>query len=382
MKLITLDAFLGLFSNPTIEKQTFPTFLKKAHVKLGSHMIPLQEYVKKKSIPLSDVKVFFENLHNKDGYLARFYHLSMEVLPERIHFGSIETPMKNRQFNNNAQSVYKNVIRNLHFKDILQKTESGLENVPTFLNVLFDLFLRNIIDYKLLTPSALFYTKAGRLGSVFSSFYFRASIMSPFLVWSLNKQVLKGTRIFTPTLGWSSYCYGFLECQEVVEYVGTDVIPAVCEKTRVLAKAFSPTVELDIYCSPSEDLLENQGFMKKYKGHFDVVFFSPPYYRLEMYSGKTQSTERYKTYEDWLANYWEKTVRLCHHVLQKGGRMCYILSDYGPQDSLEHYNLVEDMNAIAKRSFRLKNKQTMLNKNVNSTKHRETGEQIMIFLKP
>jgi len=121
--------------------------------------------------------------------------------------------------------------------------------------------------------------------------------------------------------------------------------------------------------------------MKKYKGHFDVVFFSPPYYRLELYSGKTQSTERYKTYEDWLANYWEKTVRLCHHVLQKGGRMCYILSDYGQQDSLEHYNLVEDMNAIAKQSFRLKSKQTMLNKNVNSTKHRETGEQIMIFLK-
>ena len=77
--------------------------------------------------------------------------------------------------------------------------------------------------------------KNGRLGSVFSSYYFRASIMNPYLVYSLNHKLLNGTKIFTPTLGWSSYCYGFLECPMVKEYVGTDVIKSVCDKTNKFA---------------------------------------------------------------------------------------------------------------------------------------------------
>ena len=133
---------------------------------------------------------------------------------------------------------YKNVIRNMHYEDILQNTSSGFVNIPSYMQVIVDLYENDIIDYKLLTPSALAYIKKGRLGSVFSSFYFRASIMSPYLVYSLNKSLLKGTKIFTPTLGWSSYCFGFLECDEVTDYVGTDVIPNVCKKTTEFAKKY------------------------------------------------------------------------------------------------------------------------------------------------
>jgi hypothetical protein len=85
--------------------------------------------------------------------------------------------------------------------------------------------------------------------------------------------------------------------------------------------------------------------MRKYKQYFDVVFFSPPYYRLEIYPGKNQSTERYKTYEEWLQGYWENTVKLCWHILQPGGRLCYIISNYkeGGNQSLD---LIRDMNGI------------------------------------
>jgi hypothetical protein len=135
--------------------------------------------------------------------------------------------MPKTHLDNNTKVNYKNVIRHLHFRNILQKTKSGLQGLPSFLDVLFDLYIRNVIDYKILTPSALHYLEAGRIGSVFSSFYFRASIMNPYLVFSLNQRVLKGTRIFTPTLGWSSYAYGFAECPQVEEYVGVDVITDV-----------------------------------------------------------------------------------------------------------------------------------------------------------
>jgi hypothetical protein len=247
--------------------------------------------------------------------------------------------------------------------------------------MLFDLYKKNIIDYKLLTPSAIFYMKEGRLGSVFSSYYFRASIMNPYLVYSLNKSVLKGTRIFTPTLGWCSYVYGFLECSEVIEYVGTDVIPEVCDKTRDFIKTHSPLISNEIFCKPSEKLLNSKAFQTKYKNHFDVVFFSPPYYRLELYNGGEQSTIQYKTYEEWLKKYWRKTMELCYFVLQPGGKMCYILSGYGSENTKEQYDLIRDMNGIAEEYFMLKMMKPMYNKDVHVTKHKETAEKIMVFIK-
>ena len=280
-------------------------------------------------------------------------------------------------FDNNKGVIYKNLIRNLHFWDILQNTKSGFENTPTYMNIIMDLYKNNKIDYKILTPSALHYIKNGRIGSVFSSFYFRASILNPYLIYSLNINVLKGTKIFTPTLGWSSYAKGFIESPDVIEYVGTDVIPDVCKKTKQLLE--NSEIKSDIYCKPSEDLYESKTFLKKYRQHFDVVFFSPPYYRLELYQSDNQSTTRYKDYQDWLTKYWERTIKLCYHVLENGGKMCYILSDYGSKNTSQKFDLVNDMNDIAKKYFQLTSIQTMQNKNVHSTKHRETGEQIIIF---
>lgn len=267
----------------------------------------------------------------------------------------------------------------MHFKDILQKTKSGF-GLPTYLDVLLELYTKEIIDYKILTPSALKYIRDGRIGSVFSSFYFRASIMNPYLVYSLNTSVLQGTKIFTPTLGWSSYAYGFLECPKVDEYVGVDVIPDVCKKTDGFIKKYYSKTKHKIICSPSEDLLENKSFLKKYREHFDVVFFSPPYYELELYPGKNQSTTVYNTYDEWLYGYWFKTIQLCYYLLEPNGTMCYILSSGGGKSQR---NILSDMNEITTNLFIKTKMLQMFNKNVHVTSgsHRDTNEKIMIFKK-
>ena len=267
--------------------------------------------------------------------------------------------------------------------EILKTTKSGFANHPSYFDVLENLYNHWKIDYKLLTPSALYYISAGRIGSVFSSFYFRASIMNPYLVYSMNKSIFRGTRIFTPTLGWGSYYYGFAESGTIKEYVGVDIIPAVCSGVKKFAELYYPQIKTTFYCNPSETLLKNPAFMRKYKGHFDTVFFSPPYFDLEKYPGELQSTMQYPTYGDWLNNYWAATIGVCSHVLKRGGILCYILSDYGSKNN--KFNLVEDMNNIVLQShhfgFSLKEIQPMHNKNVNSTKHRDTDEKIMIFIK-
>jgi len=367
---ITKTRFIDLFRENTI---SFSEFMNEAKVKTNSSVIVLKDYMKKNNITQSDVKLLYLHIKDKSGYLSRFYDTSLKIPDD---FVISESPMKST-FNNNEKIKYKNVIRNLHYLDILKNTKSGLYNTPSYLQVLLDLYNSYIIDYKLLTPSAIHYLKYNRFGGVFSSFYFRASIMNPYLVYSLNESLLQGTKIFTPTLGWSSYAYGFLESSMVEEYVGTDVIPDVCLKTRELAKGYNKSTK--IYCKPSELLLSNASFKKKYSNYFDVVFFSPPYYELELYDSENQSTNKYKTYEEWLAKYWDKTIRLCYNSLTKGGRLCYILSGYGKD---LQYDLVSDMNTITKQYFKEVKIIDMHNKNANMTKHRVSNEKIMLFIKP
>lgn len=378
MKFLELKEFIDLFAKPKPKVSTLTEFKKIAKVRIGANLKPLLTYMKEKEIPNEDIALLFENIKTRDEYLMRFYKKSLE-LPENLDLSQVK-PMKNKEMDNDQALIYKNVIRNLHYEDILLDTKSGIDNNWSFLEVLANLYLHHIIDYKILTPSARHYIREGRLGSVFSSYYFRASIMNPHLVYSLNHSVLKGTKIFTPTLGWSSYCYGFLSCPCVTEYVGTDVIPDVCRKTVALAKYIDPKKKTTIYCKPSEKLFASESFMNKYKGHFDVVFFSPPYYKLEIYEGGKQSTDQYKTYEEWLDKYWDKTIQLCHHVLEKGGKLCYILSGYGSENT-ENYDLLGDMNKITKKYFAPKGSQPMHNKDVHVTKHKETAEQIMVFIK-
>ena len=370
MKYISQSSFISLFKTGD-EPVSFREFIRVAQVKSGAKIVPLSQYMKSRNIEREDIRMVYDHIVHRNDYLTRFYATSMTVGETHI----IEPPMTKTHLDNNQCVHYKNVIRNLHYKNILQNTKSGLVGLPSFLNVLKDLYLHFIIDYKILTPSALHYIREGRIGSVFSSFYFRASIMNPYLVYSLNHVVLKGQRIFTPTLGWTSYAYGFSECPYVREYVGVDVIPEVCKKTAEFMREY-PRIRTEIFCAPSEGLLANPAF--KYENYFDTVFFSPPYYELELYPGKNQSTTVYKTYEEWLEGYWHGTVRLCHRVLKRGGKMCYILSSGGGNHEAD---ILKDMNDITKQWFKWNATMPMWNKNVHSTKHRETAEKIMVFSK-
>jgi hypothetical protein len=371
--MLTLDTFLSLFHSRTTPDYNY--FFRNAKVRIHNKIISLKEYCIKKNIHTQDIKLLFENIRRRDLYLTRFYNKSLKC-PNSLMI--TEDPMKKREMNNDKNVIYKNIIRNMFYKEILQLTKSGMENNPSFMDVLYDLYVEHIIDYKLLTPSALHYIREGRIGSVFSSYYFRASILNPYLIYSLNKRIFRAKRIFTPTLGWGSYFYGFSQTG-ITHYVGVDVIPSVCSGVHTFTRAF-PQIDSEIICKPSENVAKDRRFMNKYRGFFDLVFFSPPYFKLELYPGSEQSTTNYSNYEDWLHHYWEKTIQLCKQLLEpSSGKICYIISDYGSDNVGEKYNLIEDMNAITEKYFKYKEMLPMYNKNVHVTAHRETSEKIFIF---
>jgi len=370
---ISEDKFIQWAAAPATSTPSFETFVKRARVRKGNgSLLPLKDYMKGKKITVTLLRDIHDFIKNKDEYLKRFYNTSMKI-PAELYFSTIDPPMKLRELDNNKKPNYKNIIRNMHYDHILEKTKSGIKGLPSYFTVLNELLTQFIIDYKILTPSSGFYIHEGRMGSVLSSLYFRSSIMNPYMVYSLNTSYLRAKRVFTPTLGWTSYMYGFLE-SGVEEYVGTDVIPSVCNKTRKFGETFYPDRNIEIYCKPSEDLMNSSVFSRKYRAHFDTVFFSPPYYDMETYSGEEQSVRKYPTYQLWLEKYWKKTVELCKYVLEPGGKMVYIISDYG------EYSLIKDMNEITRSvGFSLIKKENMYNKNVHVTDHRETGEMIFIY---
>jgi hypothetical protein len=376
MEILEKNAFIQSLTRRHSSRDSLQAFIKHALIRSGQKTIPLADAIASQRVSLQDVALLHKwVVKNKNDYLSRFYETSLEPFTSPM-------PKPVAVYNNHHHRKFKNIIRNLHYKAILEDTTSGLENTPSFLHVITNLFKHWIIDYKLITPSALGMMSRNQFGAMLSAFYFRASIMNPYLVYSLHHNEFEtAARIFTPTLGWSSYAYGFLEAPRVTEYVGTDVIPEVCDKTDALIRDRYPDKQGRIFCCPSEDLWKVKGFKDRYAAYFDLVFFSPPYFQLEMYKGGQQSTDRYTTYEEWLNGYWKKTIELCSRVLKQSSRsrLCYILSDYGSGDHL--IRLTEDMNAITLQWFDLVKTIPVGNTNVGVTKHRKYAEYIYVFTK-
>lgn len=369
IETISKKDWLKLFKLNNI---SYNTFLDTYKIKSLKTIKNLKDVSKEKGLKKDDLKIlYFYFVENKKNYLESFYNKSLN-----IDYDYDLTKIKNLSLNNSVNLRYKNLIRNIYYDDLLFYTKTDIKGLRPFLEVIMDLFNNRLIDYKLVTPCAISMMKKNIFGSMLSGFYFRSSILNPSVIYTLSKKYLKGSKVFTPTLGWSSYMYGFLSDPKITHYVGTDVLKNVCCNTKKLSKKMFPDKTVDIYCSQSELLGDNKTFMSKYKSFFDIIFFSPPYYKLELYRGAKQSTRLYDSYDDWLEKYWEETIKLCKKVIKKNGILVYIISGYD-----KNVDMNKDMNNITKKFFKYKKKYNLNNTNVNFTEHKEANEVIYMFNK-
>lgn len=367
-KIISLKKWLSLFDVEIISyKEFYNTFYVKSSIKKTL----LKDLVKNGRISKENSKLLYKRfVLEKEKYLINFFNKSL-LVPKNIDLKNIKLSL-----NNTHNAKYKNLIRNIYYKELLLYTKTEIKNLRPFLEVILDLFKNKTIDYKLITPSSIAMLERNLLSNILSGYYFRSSILNPSITYTLSQKYLKGSKIFTPTLGWSSYMMGFMNSDNVKEYVGTDVIEDVCKNTEKLSKKYFPDKRIEIYHCPSEKLRSKKNFIKKYKNYFDVIFFSPPYFKLEIYRGELQSTNQYQKYDEWLEKYWHATIKLCKDIINPNGKMCYIISNYK-----NRMNINEDMNNITKKYFRLVNKKSLSNSNVGFTSHRDTGE-VIFFFKP
>ena len=165
-----MNNFLNKFKDSPTNSQSLDEFVETANVSLSNHkVVSLSKYMKQNKIKKQDVKLLLENIENRNEYLTRFYNTSLKVDENNNKITDIE-PMKKLNLDNNSNVQYKNLIRNLHYKEILQETKSGFENTPSYLDIIINLYTKNLIDYKLLNQSSIYNMKNGRLGRVLSSY--------------------------------------------------------------------------------------------------------------------------------------------------------------------------------------------------------------------
>ena len=157
------------------------------------------------------------------------------------------------------------------------------------------------------------------------------SIFSPNTYYTLLDEVYKivgkdKVNILIPTASWCSPVIAIDKSplkDKVKKYHIIDVQENVLKNCIDLHKpesVFDELPELKTFYIPSErmdEVIDND---------YDIVFFCPPYYDLELYDGDLQSINLYPDYEEWLDKYWRKTVENSYNALNKGGIYSFVIS--------------------------------------------------------
>lgn len=172
-------------------------------------------------------------------------------------------------------------------------------------------------------------------GAKTSGLAFRGSIFNPMLAKEIYCHWIKdGDVVYDYSSGFGSRLLGFWACGKNAKYIGTDVEPATYSGLKQMASDFS--IDADIYNVPSEDLVLPETI--------DFAFSSPPYFDHEIYSDSgNQSGNKYSNYEDWLNNYWHKTVRNIKEGLRGGGIFAI---NVGNNNNKKMRALHDDLNQI------------------------------------
>jgi transposase len=145
----------------------------------------------------------------------------------------------------------------------------------------------------------------------------------------------KGGSVLDFSAGYGGRVLGCAASGLCGEYVGVDpLLESYQSFTRMTEEVCRweslPTDTFRLINQPFEDLTFEHG-------HFDLVFSSPPYYGLELYSeDNTQSIKRYPEYSTWLTEFWFTVLSRSFDCLKVGGCLAFSLSDY------RDYHLIAD----------------------------------------
>lgn len=240
---------------------------------------------------------------------------------------------------------YTALPKSFNFLDLYKTQSKGLSTLGLIVAMYNQYALRNSMACPAYFDQILRYD-----GSTYAlrSFWFafmmgarKPSVFNPVTYLSILNTYFSGTTLLAPTMDWHSYQLAFYSSQ-FDHFIGIDVIPSVIKRGHWLHAQQPTDKTIDLRCEPSE-LVD----LSIYRNSVDAVLFSPPYFDLERYPSSNQSVTNYPTYNDWLINYWRKTVKTCRNCLRPGGRLGFVVSN-----SVQLPRISEDLAEICSMSLR------------------------------
>ena len=433
---LTLDEFLSYFPSRNL---TFQQFQKQAIVTYSppQYMYDIVKGNTSLTKRKDDIRIrqkeqilnyFYELLvRHKSWYLTQFYCSYFQFRSPRSLLWTtkddphqietiIQHPTLSHPYGHSSLRIQRNdsskrLLRNLFYRELLDETmiSNTVKSNMSFWNSLLQLFNNYRIEDRLFAPSSIslllrpkFSTSENEtinynhLFYLFQAYQPKASLLNPYSITYILHEIVpryltssSSLRLFSPVLSWGSYLVAFMESHHYSYYLGNDVIPSVCQKTKWLGQNYpkprnSPKKYFDITQYPAEHLLRYREFRHFYTSFFDVVICCPPYYKMEEYKGGEQSTETYKTYEEWLTGFWKETVRMIDIVLRKGGVFLLLCNDYQALDGTK-YPIIHDLNQCIIEQWNTKPKWVydLINRTspLRITK-KERLERMFIYVKP
>lgn len=144
-----------------------------------------------------------------------------------------------------------------------------------------------------------------------------------------------GDTVLDPCAGWGGRLLGTVAAGK--KYIGFETNKQTYNNLNNLIEFLDIKDKAKIFNIGSEhmnDVLEN---------NIDVILTSPPYFNLEVYSdSKTQSENRYSSYEAWRDLWLSNVVKLSINRLNANGVSCWNVHNVGKM------KMIEDVESIHK----------------------------------
>lgn len=335
------------------KKISFSEFLEKAHTNRNILLTDWLDNFKDDDIRKINKNEYLQSLYkimvvDSEENLLKWYeqHISIENINDYIYFDLDKEILNEKIISGNTKNLTR-IIKNIFFENVYDTRKIGFNTKPTLFLTLKSMFEDFCLPRCCGLPMAckkILNNNVGGLYAIIRGTENKASIFNPYTASYIFDRIFQANKILTPVLDWNSYLIGFFN-SNATEYVGIDVIPDVVNNAELISKNFNKKTKF--YCCPSEKIDSRFNFSNIYKNYFDSIFFSPPYFDLEKYKGGEQSIDNYKTYNEWLEQYWDKTCQLCKDVLDDNGHFGFVISNYN------NNNISEDLLNIAKKYFSL-----------------------------